>query len=136
MLVELNCNMVRCWGGNVYESDRFFDLCDQAGILVWQDFAMACAVYPQDEDFLKTIAVEAESVVKRLRNHPSLALWSGNNEGDDAWVSRSYAGATPVNPDRDRITVRPSCGAGTAGPSSTLFAEFALSQPRSLCGGQ
>ena len=104
MLAELNCNMVRCWGGNVYESDRFFDLCDQAGILVWQDFAMACAVYPQDESFLKTIAEEAESVVKRLRNHPSLALWSGNNEGDDAWVSRSYAGATRVDPNHDRIT--------------------------------
>ena len=104
MLVELNCNMVRCWGGNVYESDRFFDLCDQAGIMVWQDFAMACAVYPQDDAFLEVIAQEAKSVIERLRNHPSLALWSGNNEGDDAWVSRSYAGATPVDPGRDRVT--------------------------------
>ena len=104
MLAELNCNMVRCWGGNVYEADRFFDLCDQAGILVWQDFAMACAVYPQDEDFLKTITVEAESLVRRLRNHPSLALWSGNNEGDDAWVSRSYAGGVSLDPNRDLIT--------------------------------
>jgi len=104
MLVELNCNMVRCWGGNVYEADRFFDLCDQAGILVWQDFAMACAVYPQDEDFLNTITVEAESLVRRLRNHPSLALWSGNNEGDDAWVSRSYAGGISLDPSRDLIT--------------------------------
>jgi len=104
MLVELNCNMVRCWGGNVYESDRFFDLCDEAGILVWQDFAMACAVYPQDKTFLKTITVEAESLVRRLRNHPSLALWSGNNEGDDAWVSRSYAGGVSRDPTGDLIT--------------------------------
>ena len=136
MLAELNCNMVRCWGGNVYESDRFFDLCDQAGILVWQDFAMACAVYPQDESFLKTITEEAESIVKRLRNHPSLALWSGNNEGDDAWVSRSYAGASRVDPNNDRITQKgTSCGAETAGPSPALFAQFALSQSRSLSAG-
>jgi beta-mannosidase len=103
MLAELNCNMVRCWGGNVYESDRFFDLCDEAGVMVWQDFAMACAEYPQDEAFLKAIAAEVEAVVPRLRNHPSMALWSGNNEVDDALVSHSMA-KEPVDPNRDRIS--------------------------------
>jgi len=104
MLVELNCNMVRCWGGNVYESDHFFDLCDQAGILIWQDFAMACAEYPQDEAFLNAIKVEAEAVVPRLRNHPSIALWSGNNEVDDALVSHNIPGKPAVDPNRDRIS--------------------------------
>jgi beta-mannosidase len=104
MLVELNCNMARCWGGNVYEQDRFFDLCDDNGILIWQDFAMAGAVYPQDDAFLSAITVEAEAVVSRLRNHPSLALWSGNNECDDAFTWMNPPGAAPVDPNLDRIT--------------------------------
>jgi beta-mannosidase len=104
MLAELNCNMVRCWGGNVYATDRFFDLCDESGILVWQDFAMACAAYPQDEAFLESIRLEAEAVVPRLRNHPSLALWSGNNECDDALSWTNPSGVPPVDPNRDRIT--------------------------------
>jgi beta-mannosidase len=104
MLLELNCNMVRCWGGNVYEQDRFFDLCDEAGILVWQDFAMACAAYPQDEAFLHLIALEAEALSRRLRNHPSLALWCGNNECDDALNWSNPKGMAPVDPNRDRIS--------------------------------
>ena len=59
LLDDIGCNMVRCWGGNVYEDDLFFDLCDQHGIMVWQDFAMACAVYPQDEQFQQSLALEA-----------------------------------------------------------------------------
>ncbi len=85
MLVALNCNMVRCWGGNVYEHDRFFDLCDQNGVMVWQDFAMACAIYPQGDDFAAKIAAEASAVVRRLRNHASLVVWAGNNEIDQAY---------------------------------------------------
>lgn len=104
MLAELNCNMVRCWGGNVYEQDRFFDLCDQNGILVWQDFAMAGAAYPQDEAFLETIRQEVRAVVRRVRNHPSVALWCGNNECDDALVWLNTTGAPAVDPNRDRIT--------------------------------
>ncbi|HUW83222.1 MAG TPA: glycoside hydrolase family 2 [Phycisphaerae bacterium] len=90
MAEDLECNMLRCWGGNVYESDLFFDLCDQKGILVWQDFAMACALYPQDEDFQKRLAAEAQKVIRRLRQHPSLALWCGDNECDWAygWFGR------------------------------------------------
>ena len=82
MVLDLNCNMLRCWGGNVYEDHEFFELCDQNGILVWQDFAFACAAYPQDEDFLNEARKEADFIVKKLRNHPSLALWAGNNEID------------------------------------------------------
>ena len=82
LLKDIGCNIVRCWGGNVYESDEFFDFCDKNGIMVWQDFAMACAMYPQNREFLETMRTEAESVVKRLRQHPSLVLWSGDNEVD------------------------------------------------------
>ncbi len=85
MLVDLNCNMVRCWGGNVYESEKFFDLCDKYGILVWQDFAMGCSVYPQTEEFYKKIRKEVAFQVKRLRHRTSLALYAGNNENDQAY---------------------------------------------------
>jgi beta-mannosidase len=84
MAVDLNCNMIRCWGGNVYESDPFFDLCDRHGLMVWQDFAMACALYPQDAEFKSRLADEARRVVRRLRQHPSLVLWCGDNECDAA----------------------------------------------------
>ena len=82
LLLKINCNGVRCWGGNVYESDKFFDLCDKHGIVVWQDFAMACGLYPQDEIFFNELRTEIESVAKRLRNHPSVLLWAGDNECD------------------------------------------------------
>ncbi len=85
-----HCNMIRCWGGNVYEHDRFYDYCDAHGILVWQDFAMACATYPQDAAFQARLAAEARAVVRRLRQHPCLAVWVGDNEGDWAydWFSQ------------------------------------------------
>lgn len=86
---DLECNMLRCWGGSVYEDDRFYELCDRAGILVWQDFAMACAVYPQDPAFGSRLAEEARKVVRRLRQHACIALWSGDNECD---VARAWSG--------------------------------------------
>lgn len=79
---DIGCNAIRCWGGNVYESEEFFDFCDEKGILVWQDFAMACGVYPEDAHFMSVMQEEVTSVVRRLRNHPSLFLWSGDNECD------------------------------------------------------
>ncbi|MHB9035524.1 MAG: glycoside hydrolase family 2 protein [Armatimonadota bacterium] len=82
LVEDIGCNMVRCWGGNVYESDAFFDICDRKGILVWQDFAMACAYPPQDEEHCKRIEREARAVVRRLRQHACLAMWSGDNEID------------------------------------------------------
>ncbi len=82
MLRELGCNMVRCWGGNTYPDSDFYDFCDENGILVWQDFSLACAHYPDDERLNLLVATEAETIIKQLRNHPSLALWAGDNECD------------------------------------------------------
>jgi beta-mannosidase len=79
---ESHCNILRCWGGSVYEEDTLFDLCDEYGIMVWQDFAFACAIYPQNKEFQDLVAEEAKIIIKKLRNHPSLALWSGDNEID------------------------------------------------------
>ncbi|UCH33353.1 MAG: glycoside hydrolase family 2 [Armatimonadota bacterium] len=83
---DVGCNMLRCWGGNVYEDHAFFDLCDEKGIMVWQDFAFACSRYPQSLSFLARVRVEAESVIRKLRNHASLALWCGDNEIDCVYV--------------------------------------------------
>ena len=82
LLDDLNCNMVRCWGGNVYEDNSFFDFCDENGIMVWQDFALACAVYPQEQSFFDKIEEEARFIIKKLRNHASLVVWCGDNECD------------------------------------------------------
>ena len=82
-----NNNMLRVWGGGIYEEDIFYDLCDENGILVWQDFMFACAMFPGDEVFLENVKQEAIDNVKRLRNHPSIALWCGNNEILAAWES-------------------------------------------------
>ena len=76
-------------------------LCDKNGIMVWQDFSMACARYPQDADFFQKIAEEAESVVKRFRNHPSLALWAGNNENDEEYTKNLDPGMPPKDPNED-----------------------------------
>jgi beta-mannosidase len=73
-------NMVRVWGGGIYENDQFYDLADRDGILVWQDFLFACSLYPSDKAFLDNVQEEVEYNIARLRNHPSLALWCGNNE--------------------------------------------------------
>jgi len=83
---DANMNMLRVWGGGVYESNLFYDLCDKYGIMVWQDFMFACSMYPGDDDFLKSIRQEAEDNVKRLRNHACIALWCGNNEIEIAWA--------------------------------------------------
>ncbi|MCE5218834.1 glycoside hydrolase family 2 [bacterium] len=82
MAEDLRCNMIRCWGGNVYEDDLFYEICDRKGILIWQDFALACTLYPQDAEFQKRLEQEARKVVQRLRQHPCIALWSGDNECD------------------------------------------------------
>lgn len=84
--VESNMNMLRVWGGGIYEQSIFYELCDEYGILVWQDFMFACSMYPGDEPFLDNVRQEAEENVKRLRNHPSIVLWCGNNEIDSAWA--------------------------------------------------
>ncbi|MCG8306004.1 MAG: hypothetical protein MI975_01345 [Cytophagales bacterium] len=78
--VDANMNMIRVWGGGIYENEIFYDLCDEKGLLVWQDFMFSCAMYPGDSAFLNNIKAEAQENVKRLRHHPGLALWCGNNE--------------------------------------------------------
>ena len=78
---EANMNFIRVWGGGIYEQDVFYDLCDELGLCVWQDFMFACSAYPvYDEEWLFTFRHEAEDNIKRLRSHPSMALWCGNNE--------------------------------------------------------
>jgi beta-mannosidase len=94
LVADIQCNMLRCWGGNVYEDHAFFDLCDRYGVMVWQDFAMACALYPQTPEFLEVMRQEAISVVRKLRNHPSLALWSGDNEVD---MFYQFSGLDPAH---------------------------------------
>ncbi|MNO19897.1 Exo-beta-D-glucosaminidase precursor [compost metagenome] len=83
--VASNMNMLRVWGGGIYEEDVFYRLCDEYGVLVWQDFMFACSMYPGDEPFLENVREEAVYNVRRLRNHPCIALWCGNNEMDSAW---------------------------------------------------
>jgi beta-mannosidase len=83
LFAEAGCNMVRCWGGNVYEDTPFFDRCDELGLMVWQDFAMACGLYPQDPAFADAIRREAVAVVRKLRGHASLVVWCGDNECDE-----------------------------------------------------
>ena len=93
--VGANMNMVRVWGGGVYEHDAFYDLCDEMGLLVWQEFMFACAPYPDDSDaWREDIRAEATEQVRRLRSHPCLALWCGNNEVE---AINSYLG-----PQKDR----------------------------------
>ncbi len=82
MALSANMNMLRVWGGGIYESDDFYSLCDRKGIAIWQDFMFSCAEYPEEEWFYQSVRAEAEAIVKRLRNHPSILLWCGNNEND------------------------------------------------------
>ena len=82
---EANMNMLRVWGGGIYENDLFYDLCDENGILVWQDFMFACAMYPGGKKFFDNVRDEAIQNIVRLRKHPCIALWCGNNEIDEGW---------------------------------------------------
>jgi beta-mannosidase len=82
---DTNMNMLRVWGGGIYERDDFYDLCDEMGILVWQDFMFGCSLYPADEAFAENVRQEAIDNVKRLRNHPSIVIWVGNNEIESGW---------------------------------------------------
>ncbi len=89
---DTHMNMLRVWGGGIYENDVFYDLCDQYGILVWQDFMFSCSMYPGDSAFLQNVKQEVIDNIQRLRNHPCLALWCGNNEIDIAWRQNDEKG--------------------------------------------
>ncbi len=84
-------NMLRVWGGGFYEDERFYDLCDRYGILVWQEFIFSCSIYPLDEpDFIENVRVEAVEAIRRLRHRASLALWCGNNEMEWGWADWNW----------------------------------------------
>jgi beta-mannosidase len=102
MLVDLNCNMIRIWGGGVYEPDALYDFCDANGILVWQDFMMGNVEPEQNDRFAKAIEEEAKAQILRLRSHPSLSLWCANNEQDRS-VASNWRENAP-DPAGDRIS--------------------------------
>lgn len=87
---DAHMNMIRVWGGGVYEDAAFYRACDELGLMVWQDFMFACAEYPESPELIESVRREARHVVRRLRNHPSLVIWCGNNENhwffDELWA--------------------------------------------------
>ncbi|AVF49782.1 beta-mannosidase [Elizabethkingia anophelis] len=87
---DANMNMIRIWGGGAYEDEAFYKACDENGILVWQDFMFAGSFYPSDNVFVENVKEEVKYQVRRLQNHPSIALWCGNNEVDEAIVNWGY----------------------------------------------
>ncbi|XP_007172997.2 beta-mannosidase isoform X1 [Balaenoptera acutorostrata] len=89
-VVDANMNVLRVWGGGIYEQDAFYELCDELGIMVWQDFMFACALYPTDQDFMDSVRAEVAYQVRRLKSHPSIITWSGNNENEAALVLNWY----------------------------------------------
>ncbi len=90
---ETHQSMLRVWGGGFWEEERFYDLCDRYGILVWQDFVFSCSIYPLDDlDFLENVRVETIENIRRLRHRASLALWCGNNEMEWGWVDWGWKG--------------------------------------------
>src|SRR6056297_471299 len=102
---QANMNMIRVWGGGQYEYDFFYEICDRKGLMVWQDFMFACALYPSNPDFLKNVQHEAEYQIKRLKHHPSIALWCGNNEDIGAlnWFKESRKNRDRYIIDYDRL---------------------------------
>ncbi|MBO4769583.1 MAG: hypothetical protein J5563_02235 [Clostridia bacterium] len=85
MAYEANINILRIWGGQYICSEHFYDLCDRYGIMVWQEFMLSCNDYPDDEQYLKVLEKEASSIIRRLRSHPSVVMWSGGNELFNSW---------------------------------------------------
>ncbi len=99
-------NMVREWGGGIYESDDFYDICDELGLMVWQEFMFGGDMVPGDLAFQQNVREEATQQVKRLRDHPSIVLWCGNNEieaGWLAWADRLSFKESITPPQRDRV---------------------------------
>ncbi|XP_035307478.1 beta-mannosidase isoform X4 [Cricetulus griseus] len=93
-VVDANMNTLRVWGGGVYERDEFYELCNELGIMVWQDFMFACALYPVEQNFLKSVRAEVTYQIRRLKSHPCIIIWSGNNENEVAlrmnWFQTSF----------------------------------------------
>jgi beta-mannosidase len=100
--VSAHMNMLRVWGGGAYENDIFYEKCDEKGILVWQDFMFACAMYPGDSRFRESVTTEIKQQITRLRNHSSIALWCGNNETREAWSHWGWQNGRST-PERNKI---------------------------------
>jgi beta-mannosidase len=101
---KANFNMVRVWGGGYYPDDYFYELCDEKGIMVWQDFMFACAMYPGDEDFLANVKKEFDYQIPRISSHPSLVIFNGNNEVDVAWKNWGFQARYLIfGPEADKI---------------------------------
>jgi beta-mannosidase len=98
---DAHMNMLRVWGGGTYGEERFYDLCDRLGLLVWQDFMFACGIYPDDDAFAENVRREAVDNVRRLRHRASLALWCGNNEMEQGWSDWKWN--RPDDPDNQRL---------------------------------
>ncbi len=103
--VAANMNCIRVWGGGQYESEAFYEACDELGLLIWHDFMFACSLHPADKKFLSSVRAEAVHQVKRLRDHASIALWCGNNENVGAlkWYEESKANRDRYLVDYDRL---------------------------------
>lgn len=97
---DVGCNAMRIWGGGVYENDYFYDWCDANGIIIWQDFMMACGVYPHTERMKNQLAEEAAAIVRRLRHHACICLWAGDNECDQSYCW----GISKVDPTKNQLT--------------------------------
>ncbi len=97
LFYDCGCNIVRCWGGNVYEDHRFYELCEEYGIMVWQDFSMACSLYPQEQWFYDIIEEEVTYIVKKLRNHGCIILWAGDNENDSCFYTQFDPNLNKIN---------------------------------------
>lgn len=125
-------NMIRVWGGGQYESHDFYDLCDEKGILIWQDFMFSCALYPATPEFLANVKEEVTHQVKRLRDHACIALWCGNNEclGALNWFDVSRRNRDRYLVDYDRLYE------GTIGQAVDVADPTRLYWPSSPCGGR
>ena len=123
-------NILRVWGGGQYEDDAFYEACDEAGLLVWQDCMFACAMYPADGPFLEEVTRELEFQGKRLRDHPSLALWCGDNEcvGALHWFEESRNNRDRYLLDWDRLNTARAAALARADPTRTYW-------PSSPCAG-
>ncbi|XP_043916993.1 beta-mannosidase [Protopterus annectens] len=88
--VDANMNALRVWGGGIYEQEEFYNRCNELGIMIWQDFMFACALYPTDKDFIESVRAEVTHQIRRLKSHPSIIIWSGNNENEAAIAKNWY----------------------------------------------
>ncbi|HBC87730.1 MAG TPA: hypothetical protein DCZ94_12295 [Lentisphaeria bacterium] len=129
--VKVNMNMLRVWGGGQYEYDYFYELCDEKGIMIWQDFMFACAMYPASDEFLNLVRQEAVYQVKRLRDHACIALWCGNNENLGAlnWFKESKEKRDRYLVDYDRLNE------GVLGNTVRELDPDRVFWPSSPCGG-